>query len=194
MSKREIILETALNLFNFYNYSSVGVDRIIKESNVAKMTFYKYFPSKEKLIIACLTRRKQDMQTAILDNLASFHEEDYLGKIRAIYTFYTNWFKSESFHGCIFQKSIFEILLQYPSVIDQVKDYRIWLYNLSENLFSKLNITQPDILCSLYINILDGMTVYSNIAQDYETIEKSWTYIERLIEMEQTNSKMILAS
>jgi hypothetical protein len=43
MSKKEDIITTALNLFNRYNYSSVGVDRIISESGVAKMTFYKYF-------------------------------------------------------------------------------------------------------------------------------------------------------
>lgn len=54
MSKKEDIIITALNLFNRYNYSSVGVDRIISESGVAKMTFYKYFPSKEKLIEECL--------------------------------------------------------------------------------------------------------------------------------------------
>ncbi len=50
MSKKEDIIVTALDLFNRHNYSSVGVDRIISESGVAKMTFYKYFPSKENLM------------------------------------------------------------------------------------------------------------------------------------------------
>ena len=44
MSKKEDIITTALNLFNRHNYSSIGIDRIISESGVAKMTFYKYFP------------------------------------------------------------------------------------------------------------------------------------------------------
>lgn len=194
MSKREIILETALKLFNDYSYCSVGVDRIIEEANVAKMTFYKYFPSKAKLIDACLTRRKQDMQAAILNKLESFHQDDYLGKIKAIYVFYINWFKSENFNGCIFQKASFEILHQYPSAINPIKDYRGWLYNLSNSLFSKMSIDQPHILCLLYMNILDGITIYSKNNQDYEPIEQSWFYIERLIKFEQNSSQIKLVS
>jgi len=48
MSKKEDIINTALDLFNQIGYNATGVDKIIAESNVAKMTFYKYFPSKEK--------------------------------------------------------------------------------------------------------------------------------------------------
>ncbi|ENU92061.1 hypothetical protein F971_03154 [Acinetobacter vivianii] len=184
MSKRETILETALSLFNDYSYGTVGVDKIIEESNVAKMTFYKYFPSKEMLIDACLTRRKQDMQVAILNELESFPQDDYLGKIKAIYIFYINWFKSDNFNGCIFQKASFEILLQYPSAIHPIKEYRNWLYNLSSSLFSKMAINQPHILCLLYMNILDGITIYSKNNQDFESIEQSWSYIEKLIKLE----------
>ncbi|WP_353051780.1 TetR/AcrR family transcriptional regulator [Pseudomonas aeruginosa] len=48
MSKRETIITTAMTLFNQKSYNSIGVDKIIAESKVAKMTFYKYFSSKEK--------------------------------------------------------------------------------------------------------------------------------------------------
>ncbi len=48
MSKKEDIINTALELFNQIGYNATGVDKIIAESNVAKMTFYKYFPSKER--------------------------------------------------------------------------------------------------------------------------------------------------
>ncbi|EOZ2059388.1 TetR/AcrR family transcriptional regulator, partial [Acinetobacter baumannii] len=43
MSKKEDIINTALELFNQIGYNATGVDKIIAESNVAKMTFYKYF-------------------------------------------------------------------------------------------------------------------------------------------------------
>ncbi len=46
MTKRETIITTATSLFNQKSYTSIGVDRIIAESNVAKMTFYKYWQSK----------------------------------------------------------------------------------------------------------------------------------------------------
>ena len=85
MSKKEDIITTALNLFNRHNYSSIGIDRIINESGVAKMTFYKYFPSKESLIEECLSRRNKSIQQAIEQQLNQIDEGDYLGKIKAVY-------------------------------------------------------------------------------------------------------------
>ncbi|EPP0629218.1 TetR/AcrR family transcriptional regulator, partial [Acinetobacter baumannii] len=64
-SKREIILDTATQLFIQESYIAVGIDRIIAESNVAKMTFYKYFPSKEELIFVCLKELKLNIQIAV---------------------------------------------------------------------------------------------------------------------------------
>jgi AcrR family transcriptional regulator len=63
MSKKDDIIHTALRLFNANSYNSVGVDRIIQESGVAKMTFYKYFPSKARLIEECLDQRNMNLQS-----------------------------------------------------------------------------------------------------------------------------------
>lgn len=51
---RETILETAGRLFFEHGYRAIGVDRIIAESGVAKATLYRYFPSKDDLIVAYL--------------------------------------------------------------------------------------------------------------------------------------------
>lgn len=192
MSKKEDIIKTALNLFNRHTYGSIGVDRIILESGVAKMTFYKYFPSKEKLIEACLERRNESIQAAIMAALALKSEDDYLGRIKAIYLWYLEWFKSDDFNGCMFQKATVEILKQYPSVTRPIEDYRQWLSQLSEDLFTKVKVAEPHVLASMFINILDGMTVYAKMSQDYPQIEQSWSYIERLVTMDQHITENIL--
>ncbi|MGL4609586.1 MAG: TetR/AcrR family transcriptional regulator, partial [Trueperaceae bacterium] len=53
---REQILETATRLFYQQGFRAVGIDTIIAESGVAKMTLYKHFPSKDDLIVAYLER------------------------------------------------------------------------------------------------------------------------------------------
>ena len=55
-SARERILETAGRLFYRDGFHAVGVDAIIAESGVAKMTLYRHFPSKDALIAAHLER------------------------------------------------------------------------------------------------------------------------------------------
>ena len=52
LAPRERILKTASDLFYRFSIHTVGIDRIIAESGVAKMTFYKHFPSKDELVVA----------------------------------------------------------------------------------------------------------------------------------------------
>lgn len=52
----EKLLDVAGPLFFRHGFAAVGVDRIVKESGVAKMTLYRHFPSKDDLIAAWLER------------------------------------------------------------------------------------------------------------------------------------------
>ena len=58
-SARERILDTAYELFSRHGTRAVGVDRIIAECGIAKMTLYRNFPSKDDLILAFLERRDE---------------------------------------------------------------------------------------------------------------------------------------
>src|SRR6185295_8231158 len=58
-SARERILETAYELFSRHGTRAVGVDRIIAECGIAKMTLYRNFASKDELILAFLQRRDE---------------------------------------------------------------------------------------------------------------------------------------
>ena len=53
---RERILETASRLFYENGIQAVGVDKIVAEAKVAKMTLYSYFASKDDLIIEYLEK------------------------------------------------------------------------------------------------------------------------------------------
>ena len=55
-STRERILDTAGRLFYTRGFQAVGVDTIVAESGVAKMTLYRHFASKDDLIVAYLER------------------------------------------------------------------------------------------------------------------------------------------
>jgi len=56
-SPRERILDTAGELFYAEGIRAVGVDRVVDESGVARMTLYNQFGSKDGLVTAWLTRR-----------------------------------------------------------------------------------------------------------------------------------------
>ncbi|MDP3966970.1 MAG: helix-turn-helix domain-containing protein [Nocardioides sp.] len=51
---RERLLEAACALFSARGVRDVGVDELVASASVAKATFYKYFPSKDDLVLAVL--------------------------------------------------------------------------------------------------------------------------------------------
>ena len=55
-STADYILDVAGALFYRRGFVAVGVDLIVRESGVAKMTLYRHFPSKDDLIVAWLER------------------------------------------------------------------------------------------------------------------------------------------
>ncbi|QER39797.1 TetR/AcrR family transcriptional regulator [Acinetobacter suaedae] len=185
MSKKEDIITTALRLFNSHSYNSVGVDRIISESNVAKMTFYKYFPSKEKLIQECLIQRNQNLQASLNMALAECDSSDHLGQLKAIFEWYSAWFNSEDFNGCMFQKALEEVIKIYPSTLEPATQYKIWLTALIENLLANLGIQNPIHLATLIVSILDGMTIQAHVNKSSVDINEYWKRVNHLISFEQ---------
>ena len=47
--KKELILDSAIELFNRWGYAKTSVDEIARAAHIAKSTIYYYFPSKENL-------------------------------------------------------------------------------------------------------------------------------------------------
>ena len=69
---RERILQTSERLFYRDGYRAVGVDTIVAESGVAKMSLYRHFPSKDDLIAAYLERANEQL-LAWIDGLIAPH-------------------------------------------------------------------------------------------------------------------------
>ena len=79
------ILDTATRLFFTQGYR-VGVDRIIAEAGVAKMTFYKYFPAKDDLISAVIGRVHQRIDLRMRE-IATDTRQEALEQACNIYDF-----------------------------------------------------------------------------------------------------------
>ncbi len=95
------ILQTALRLFYAEGIRAVGIDRIIDEAGVAKMTLYKHFPSKDDLILAVLQRREEEVDAMFARSIPQ-HIAQGMNSLEAFFAALAEWFKSPGFRGCSF--------------------------------------------------------------------------------------------
>ena len=108
-SARERILDTAYELFSRHGTRAVGVDRIIAECGIAKMTLYRNFPSKDDLILAFLERRDELWTRAWLQAEAQRRGSTPAERLLAIFDTFAGWFPQEGFEGCSFINVMLEL-------------------------------------------------------------------------------------
>jgi AcrR family transcriptional regulator len=108
-SGRERVLETAYELFSRHGTRAVGVDRIIAESGVAKMTLYRNFASKDDLILAFLERREERWTREWLQATVEGRAETPAQRLLAIFDTFGEWFARDDFEGCSFINVMLEI-------------------------------------------------------------------------------------
>jgi AcrR family transcriptional regulator len=135
------ILATADRLFYAEGVHTVGVDRIISEAHVTKATFYKYYRSKDALIIAYLHGR--DKQTrdflASLDEVYTTPEEH----LRALMADISTEVMRDGFYGCPFINAAAQFADPLHPVREAVTAHREWYITAVENLFRGMGHPHP---------------------------------------------------
>lgn len=105
---RQRIVETAERLFYAEGVRAVGIDRIIADAEVAKMSLYNHFASKDELILAVLQYREEKFD-ALFQKWMERHIEAGMDKLEAFFAALKNWFESPGFRGCMFINSHAEL-------------------------------------------------------------------------------------
>ena len=120
---RQRILETADRLFYQDGIRAVGIDRIIAEAQVAKMSLYKHFSSKDDLILAVLKYREEKI-LEFFGTAMEQHGKRTKDRLRAFFGALKEWFESPGFRGCAFQNAVVELADPKHAGAQFVKDHK----------------------------------------------------------------------
>jgi len=158
-SRRRVhLLETAWRLFYRDGYRTVGIDTLLAKANVAKMTLYNHFSSKDELIVAVIKKRSEK----ILAELAAAVEaagKSPKRRLLAVFDWLEVLFGSRDFSGCAFIRAISE----YPDTNHPVhraawahkRAVREMLVRLAEEAGAK----NPAALADNFRLLIDGALV-----------------------------------
>ena len=99
--RRDHLVETALRLFYEKGFHATGIDTILAEAGVAKMTLYRYFKTKDDLIVAVLELRDRRWMEWFREELR-MRGKTPRKKLSALFDILGDWFRREEFRGCLF--------------------------------------------------------------------------------------------
>ncbi len=116
LSARDRILVTAHDLFYRDGIRASGVDRIIAQSGVAKLTFYRHFAAKDDLVRAFLDYRHERWMAWFVDALGR-HGAAPGGGLAPLAGAMAEWFADPAFRGCAFINAVTELGASVGGVI-----------------------------------------------------------------------------
>lgn len=107
-SRRNDLVATAQALFNAEGFHAVGIEKILTEGNLAKMTLYRHFKSKDELILGVLEERERVVNGFFREILADPNTKG-AGRLLAIFDGLEAWFEGRTplgtFAGCLFVRA-----------------------------------------------------------------------------------------
>jgi AcrR family transcriptional regulator len=101
---KDKILVVATDLFHTRGINSTGVDTIVAVAGTTKMTLYKYYRTKEDLILEVLQKNQQDFQNWLNEKLSSSSKKPS-EKIQQLFDYIEEWVNSPAFVGVAFIKA-----------------------------------------------------------------------------------------
>lgn len=160
-SKKEVILNTAENLFYQHGFHAVGVKSILNEVGVAPMTMYYHFKSKEVLIIEILKRREMryfDFMEEVIDKKSDFNHY-----AKSLIKAHVDWMKTDGFNGCLFLRAKQEYEGVNEEITAMSRDHKTTLLNKIELDIKFFNA--PKTLGTQLVLIMEGITSMAQILE-----------------------------
>lgn len=162
-SKREQLIDKAIELFAAHGFHGTGIDRIAQEANVTKKTMYHHFRSKDELILAALRHydglfRNQFMKA--VEASGETPRERLLG----IFDVAHEWFSDNRFYGCIFINAVGEYAEPDTPIREVCKGFKQMMRRFISELVVEAGIEEVDAVSAELALLLEGAIVTAQVS------------------------------
>lgn len=186
-AKKELLVATASKLFNAHGYQRAGVDMIMKESGISKTTMYKYFPTKEDLILEVLNRKSEALIENITLRVSDISENNPKKiidkKIAALLDVIEEWIKSKEFCGCLFMKAVSEYDGKDQKIRFFAKKHKEKVKGVIKNILTQNAINDlgdSDERAQNIALVIDGAIITAHIKNDKNIMDNARGIIKTL--------------
>lgn len=167
---RERVLKTASKLFIEQGFNSTGVNQIIKESNVAKASFYDHFKSKDLLGVEYLNKRHIEWFNGLTDFVSSYDKPEE--KILSAFEYLKYMNEQENFGGCVFLNMLSELKYENKTSYEIIKNHKMDLQAFFEE------IIKDEHKSFIIYMLFESCLVESQVYRSQDIINKTIQYLK----------------
>lgn len=178
-SARERILLTAHDLFYQHGIRATGIDKVIANAGVTKVTFYRHFPSKNALIMAFLEYRHWRWMTWFADALQRCGATPG-GGLMPLVAVMEEWFNNPVFRGCAFINIAAELGDSMPEALAICRSHKL---DMTQTIAALLPTDDDErlIKADSAATAVDGAIVKAQLERNSGQPKVALASLERLI-------------
>jgi AcrR family transcriptional regulator len=156
------ILDTASRLFYERGVRAVGVDLVVLEAAVAKTSLYRYFPTKDDLIVAFLEREDLEFW-AQWDGVAAQFPDDPAGELDAHMRWIGKRLARSNYRGCPQINVAAEFAEQDHPARQVSQRHMLALRSHLFDIARRLNVPRPEQLAAQLAVLMNGAFVSAGL-------------------------------
>lgn len=179
-SKRDHLVDTALELFYQDGFHATGIDKILEKAGVARMTLYNHFKSKDELILAALRKRDETFRNWFMravERRASAPAERLLAAFDAL----EEWFSEKSFSGCAFVNASAEFANAGSPIHMMCSEHKKLVLTYFRELARAAKVPKHEELAGELMLLAEGAIVMAYVAGDKKAAATAKSAAEKLI-------------
>jgi len=179
--KRDQLIDTALRLFARHGYRATGIDTILAEAGVAKMTLYHHFKSKDELIVAALRRRDAEWREWFIGRvtkLAGTPRE----RLFAVFDVMEEWFRNKDYHGCSFGQAATEFRDPKHSVHRMASEHKQQMLVYFRELATAAGAKDPELLAQQISLLVEGAVIHMEVFREPQVARIADDAAEKLMD------------
>lgn len=159
---RNRLLNAARALFCRQGIRATGVDEIIREAGVARMTLYHQFGSKNGLIAACLRAEGEEWRAWFFNRIA--RGQTPVDSLLEVFDALEEWFGSAAFHGCSLMNAVAEHRNQDAAILAETLAHKRPVISRLADLARHAGARDPEALAGQIDLLIDGAIVKAMIS------------------------------
>jgi AcrR family transcriptional regulator len=153
------VLQAAYGLFCREGINAVGIDRIVAEAGVAKMSLYRHFRSKDELVLAVLDLREKLWRVDWLEAEVERRAPPGKARLLAIFELFDEWFRRDDYEGCLFINTLLEVHDRGNPIHAAAAEKRARIRELLRRWAEEAGIADTDTFAWEYQMLMNGAIV-----------------------------------